>query len=373
MLRTVVCSTSRRSAAVASTLASCRWLTAYNHHPIWTSSLILSLHPSTVARPSLLTSRRTAATASTASEADFSSAAALTDAEIIAAADWKSPQYEERLGFRGGDAITEARLKRHYYVLAKHFHPDTATGTAAGAASENTAAVTDAEAFHNIKEAYDAISTTLKEGSNGRPNGNGNGSADGSNGSASSDFAGGFTYSDEARRRSQMRLLGEAVMLFMAMTVMLIFIVSRHNKSRMQSRYLWHLVWIFFMIQLFPRLLAAAIIFAAHSLYLVDNTALKEQAAISLVVERSATGCTVKLDGIHAGSVSHVVVQVTTTATKTAAGGAQEEVSSTLTFDKGVTEFLLPVPAVPHSVYHIKAVDEQRKLVLVDRTISALV
>ena len=171
-----------------------------------------------------------------------------------------------------------------------------------------------------------------------------------------------------------MRLLGETVMLFVAMSVLLIYVVSRHNKNRMHSRYLWHLVWIFFMIQLFPRLLAAAIIFAAHSMYLLDNTTLKEQAAVSLVVERRKTECTVKLDGIRAEAVPHVVVQVTTTsavANDAAEAGQKEQVSSTLTFDKGVTEFLLPAPVHPHSVYHIKAVDEERKLVLVDRIISA--
>jgi hypothetical protein len=171
-------------------------------------------------------------------------------------------------------------------------------------------------------------------------------------------------------------------MLFIAMTIMLIYIVSRHNKTRMQSRYLWHLVWIFFMIQLFPRLLAAAIVFAAHTVYLLDNTTLKEQAAVALIVERRKKECTVKLDGIRADAVPHVVVQVTTTADtddalSASAGdagkdGVKEQVSSTLTFDKGVTEFLLPVPPHSQAVYHIKAVDEQRKMVLVDRIISAV-
>ncbi|KAL7694897.1 heat shock protein [Lotmaria passim] len=365
MLRKLACLSSRHSAAAAVTVTfvGSRWLTLL---PPIEGRASTSTPLRSAMRLALCTPRRSAATSRAAGTAqqsdDASSGPTPTEAEIIAAADWKSPQYEERLGFHGGDAITEERLKRHYYVLAKHFHPDAAAGGAATAQST--------EAFHSVKEAYDAISATLKEGS--AESFGGGASADGSG--DQQDFAGGFTYSDEARRRSQMRLLGETVMLFVAMSVLLIYVVSRHNKNRMHSRYLWHLVWIFFMIQLFPRLLAAAIIFAAHSMYLLDNTTLKEQAAVSLVVERRKTECTVKLDGIRAEAVPHVVVQVTTTsavANDAAEAGQKEQVSSTLTFDKGVTEFLLPAPVHPHSVYHIKAVDEERKLVLVDRIISA--
>jgi hypothetical protein len=386
MLRKLACTTSIRADAVAVTLNNCRLLST-QHDFAWAVSHRTQRLPFTT-RTALLVSRRTAATSNATAEdaGRFASGAALTDAEIVAAADWKSPQHEERLGFRGGDSITEGRLKRHYYVLAKHFHPDTAAAGKEGQSDGGEAATggpASAEAFHNIKEAYDAINATLKDGGSGWENRTGNTNSNGSarNGS-SQDFTGGYTYSDEARRRSQMRLLGEGVMLFIAMTIMLIYIVSRHNKTRMQSRYLWHLVWIFFMIQLFPRLLAAAIVFAAHTVYLLDNTTLKEQAAVALIVERRKKECTVKLDGIRADAVPHVVVQVTTTADtddalSASAGdagkdGVKEQVSSTLTFDKGVTEFLLPVPPHSQAVYHIKAVDEQRKMVLVDRIISAV-
>lgn len=345
MLRKLVCSTGRSSAALTVTLVgSYRWLSTEHTGERW----VTITAPHQTQRAALLVARRSASTAST--QEGSASNAELDAAAIIDAADWKSPRFEERLGFRAADNITEERLKRHYYVLAKHFHPDVS------AAAAGSGSATSGEAFRNVKEAYEAISANLKAGGSGR-----GGSSEGS-----ADFAGGFTYSDEARRRAQMRLLGDTVVLFVAMTVLLIFVVSRHNKSRMKSRYLWHLVWIFFMIQLFPRLLAAAIIFAAHSMYLLDNVTLQERAAISLVVERRPTECTVKLDGIRADAAPNVVVQVTATVP------AAESVSSTLTFDKGVTEFLLPLPATAESVYHITAVDEARKLVLVDRTISAM-
>ncbi|KAG5490002.1 hypothetical protein JKF63_00121 [Porcisia hertigi] len=288
---------------------------------------------------------------------------------VIRAANWRSSNFEERLGFRVGEAITEERLKRHYYILAKHFHPDAAGAGSHGRSSGSIAAHqglpgAGAEgAFQNVKEAYDGIQQALKQDS--RRNGNA------SRGFSRSDFAGGFEYSDEARRRSQMRLIGDAVILFLFMTVAFILIVSRHNKSRMQSRYLWHLVWIFFMIQLFPRLLAAAILFAAHSMQLLENATLQEQAAISLIVDRAEKGCTVTMEGLRPEALPNVVVQVTTTwATDTEPA---DTVSSTLTFDKGITKFTLPVPAYSGCTYHIKAVDETRRIVLVDRSLSAKV
>nr|ACS87837.1 hypothetical protein CDFL6B12_10 [Angomonas deanei] len=379
MLRKLINTAGSRSASTAAAVAIVCGCRGMAHHYTTTRQTAPLLHAACVAGCSsptaLFHARRTAATSA---QQEASDNAALTDAEIIAAADWKSPQYEERLGFRGGDAITEERLKRHYYVLAKHFHPDTAGDAAAG-----DGAKVSPDAFHNVKEAYDAINATLKDG--GQWSGGGDASYGGSDGGGPgvNGFGGGFNYSDEARRRSQMRILGETMMLFVAMTVLLIFVVGRHNKSRMQSRYLWHLVFIFFMIQLFPRLLAAAILFAAHSMYLLDNTTLKEQAAVSLIVERREKECTVKLEGIKPEAVPNVVVQVTTSAAARPLSqpsgvelkeGTQEtlEVSSTLTFDKGVLEILLPVPLDHRAVYHVRAVDEQRKLVLVDRTVSVV-
>ncbi|CBZ25976.1 conserved hypothetical protein [Leishmania mexicana MHOM/GT/2001/U1103] len=282
---------------------------------------------------------------------------------VVRAAKWSSSNFEERLGFRTGETITEERLKRHYRILAKHYHPDTAAGSGRGSGVRyegETSAGKDV-AFQNIKEAYDVVNAAVKRG--GRRGGNA------SRGSATADFAGGFEFSDEARRRSQMRLLGDAVLLFIFMTVAFIVVVSSHNKSRMQSRYLWHLVGIFFIIQLFPRLFAAAILFAVHSMHLLEKATLQEQAAISLIVERTERICSVQLEGLRTEAQPNVVVQVTTTAD--ANNDAAERVSSTLTFDKGVTAFTLPLPVDSSCVYHVKAVDEARKIVLVDRSLSA--
>ncbi|GET93198.1 hypothetical protein, conserved [Leishmania tarentolae] len=282
---------------------------------------------------------------------------------VIRTAKWSSSNFAERLGFRAGEPITEERLKRHYRILAKHYHPDTVagSGSSSGVGYKGEASAGRDGAFQNIKEAYDAVNATVKQG--------GRWGFSDPHGFPSAGLAQGFEFSDEARRRSQMRLLGDAVLLFIFMTVTFIVIVSSHNKSRMQSRYLWHLVGIFFIIQLFPRLFAAAILFAVHSMHLLEKSTLQEQAAISLIVERADKVCSVQLEGLRAEAQPNVVVQVTTTAD--AIKEAAESVSSTLTFDKGVTAFTLPVPVDSSCVYHIKAVDEARKIVLVDRTLSA--
>ncbi|KAK7199838.1 heat shock protein [Novymonas esmeraldas] len=345
-----------RSAAAVSAVAAPRSRQWASHRVCVVTRYMAASRTLSCAAPALVSIRRWCATAQsgrTSSTASSSSTSSSTppkeEGEVIRAAKWRSSSVEERLGFEAGETITEERLKRHYYILAKHYHPD-----AAGSSGDNTGA------FQSIKDAYDEINAALK--TQGRWSG---GDARGSRTAGA-----GYEYSDEARRRSQMRLLGDAVLLFVFMTLAFIFIVSRHNKSRMQSRYLWHLVWIFFMIQLFPRLLAAAILFAAHSTYLLENTTLQEQAAIALTVERTGLGCAVRLEGIRADAQANVVVQVTTTA-DTPDSAVATTVASTLTFDRGVTAFTLPLPLHPGGVYHIKAVDEARKVVLVDRTLTA--
>lgn len=303
----------------------------------------------------------TASSDSSASPSSSSSKAQLgsrSEEAILQACRWQSSSLEERLGFTAGEAITEERLKAHFFILARHYHPDTSTAPNA------------TEAFQSIKDAYDTLSSSMKH-KNHSSRGGGAGGASG--------FPGGFHFADEARRRSQIRVLGEAVLLFMVMTFLFIIVVARHNKERLQSRYLWHLVGIFFIIQIFPRLLAAAVLFAAHSSYLLEAATFKEQAAVSLVVERNKRECDVRLDGIHDDVKPDIVVQVTTTAVVTIsddvavarAAAPEMEVSSVLTFDKGVTNFSLPIPVGRRAVYHIKAVDEKRNIVLADKQLAA--
>lgn len=305
-----------------------------------------------------------------AARGSSSTADAIDAAAVIRAAKWDAAAFEVRLGFNAGETPSEERVKRHYYILAKHYHPDAAGerddgggGGGGSSSSGETAARESTRAFQNIKEAYEQLKGGGAKGQSGGW----------SSSSSAGGFGRGYEYADDARRRSQMRLLSDGVLLFMFMTLAFIVLVSRHNKSRLHSRYLWHAVFIFFMIQLFPRLLATALLFAAHSTLLQANATLQEQAAVSLVVERSPDACVVRLEGIAAEARPSVVVQVQTSTPDAdlSEAAAATSLSSTLTFDQGVTTFTLPVPRDARCVYHIKAVDQKRKMVLVDRTLPA--
>ncbi|KAH9582243.1 DnaJ domain [Trypanosoma melophagium] len=277
---------------------------------------------------------------------------------VINASDWNDSNYYHRLGFHE-EVRDIQRIKEHYRILAKHFHPD------------NPNAPKDATvAFQNIKEAYEHVLANTKERSEGN---------------AGTEFSGGFRFSDEERRKQQMRFLGDGVPLFMVMTIAFIFVVSQHNKERLRARYLWHLVLIFFTIQLFPRLLAAAILFACHTNYLVKLEESKEQASTSVVVEKRKNNLLISLEGIAEELKDNIVVQVTTTvqvkqqphsvsiavskdAKNDTVGGAS--VSTTLTFDAGVCTVSVPSPSEGKTEYRIKAVDEKRGFVVADHTLQ---
>ncbi|KAH8611326.1 DnaJ domain [Trypanosoma vivax] len=195
---------------------------------------------------------------------------------IINSSDWKSDNHYHRLGFHE-EVRDTGRIKEHYRVLAKHFHPDSPT------------APPDAtEAFQNIKESYEYVLGAASNESSGR---------------SQSEARSAFRFYDHERRQGQVRLLGEGVALFMVMTIGFILLVSRHNNSRLQARYLAHLVVIFFVIQLFPRLLAAAILYACHSNYLVNIAELTEQATASILFERRDEELFIRLEGVWRISV----------------------------------------------------------------------
>ncbi|ORC93078.1 heat shock protein [Trypanosoma theileri] len=277
---------------------------------------------------------------------------------VINASNWNDSNYYHRLGFH--EEVRDIhRIKEHYRILAKHFHPD------------NPNAPKDATvAFQNIKEAYEHILANAKEKTEGNTN---------------TEFSAGFRFSDQERRKQQMRFLGDGVPLFMVMTIIFIFIVSRHNKERLQARYLWHLVLIFFTIQLFPRLLAAAILFACHTNYLVKLEEFKEQAATSVVVEKGKNHLLITLEGIAEELKDNIIVQVTTTVpVKQQSQGVpiavrketnndsigEASVSTTLTFDAGVFTVSVPSPSEGKAEYRIKAVDEKRGFVVADHTLQ---
>lgn len=271
----------------------------------------------------------------------------LLEQMVINASRWDDSNYYHRLGFCE-EVRDISRIKEHYRILAKHYHPDNPN------APPNATV-----AFQNIREAYEHVSSNAKETPNG------------TQGPVS-----GFRFSDHARRKEQMRFLGDGVGLFVVMTFVFIYIVSKHNKERLKARYLWDLLFIFFLIQLFPRLLAAAILYACHTNYLVRLTEAEGQAATSLVVERQEGGrLCISLHGITEEVQKDTVVQVTMVSAVTPAERAEGDdvptasTSTTLTFDPGVTTLSVPAPPGGPAECRVKAVDMTRGFVLTDRTL----
>ncbi|CCW67026.1 unnamed protein product [Phytomonas sp. Hart1] len=289
--------------------------------------------------------------------------------KIIKKCKWNSPEFPERLGFGLNEPFDENQLRRHYRILVKFFHPDSSTAPPQYAT----------EAFQKIKEAYDALSSTLKESTN-EPN----------SGAGAYQSVASMTFADEARRRAQIRILGDTIVLFLLMNLFYIYLVLRHNVKRLGYHYLWHFVGIFFIIQLFPRLLAAAVLFACHTTYLIKNAELKEQNATTILLHHGEHDMQMQLQGITDKDAANVVIQVvvsvpndittspTATCTKEGTKHPKKDVqtllhSTTLTFDKGILDIVLPLPPKgleQKTTYSVKAVDEIRKFVLVDKTFS---
>lgn len=271
---------------------------------------------------------------------------------------------EERLGFTAGEAIDEETLKENFFVLAKHYHPDS-----------STAPPNSQDAFASIKEAYDIL---LKDVRGDRAHTD-------HSGGFGSDFSDDHHYADEAQRRVKMRALGDGVVFFLLATIAYITVVAVHNRKRMDSRYLLHFLGCFFVIQLFPRLLAAALLFAVHTSYLIENNELREQADVALLMEKTPHDLHVRVEGIRPGCTEHTVVQVETVVEpglppaakpQAAAHHCPSPVASvlssttTLTLDPGVTSFALPLPPEGeerNTTYKVKAVDQIRKFVIVEK------
>nr|CCC93717.1 unnamed protein product [Trypanosoma congolense IL3000] len=278
---------------------------------------------------------------------------------IINGAEWSSDNYYHRLGFH--DEVKDSnRIKEHYRILAKHFHPDNPN------APPNSTA-----AFQNIKEAYDHLMESVKD--------------EGHHRSTETQYS--YRYTDHERRLHQMRFLGEGVGLFVAMTFLFIFVVSRHNNNRLEARHLGNLAIIFLTIQVFPRLLAAAILYACHSNYLVSIAELTEQAGVSLVAEPRGSDLIIRVEGVKESARNSVVLQVTCShgdfhpqgaISDNERKGGEEEGSqipsacmlTTMTFDLGETVVSIPITNSTggSAVYRVKVVDEKRAFVIADRT-----
>lgn len=274
-------------------------------------------------------------------------AASFSDEDIVRRTDWKSSSHLKRLGLTEADLIGKSEadvqliLKRHYRVLVKHYHPDNAS-----APKEGT------EAFKAISEAYEIL---VKQGGNA-------GEQSGSS----------YTYTnnaDFARRKGQIRFMGEGLGLFLIGSVVLIFITARHNRDRLGSTGLLHLVSIFLLLQLFPRLLAAAVLFAYHSSDMIRVAESELQARGCVVLEKtSPKSVKLRVEGYDDAAWATMRIQLQV---------VEEDASNsipetTLLFDKGQREVTLPILPPPRkNRVSVKVLcDDGRKLVIVDNLLS---
>nr|AAC63051.1 heat shock protein [Trypanosoma cruzi] len=275
---------------------------------------------------------------------------------IINAAQWDASNYYHRLGFCE-EVHDLQRIKEHYRVLAKHYHPD------------NPSAPPNAKvAFQSIKEAYEHVASNTKKA----PDRN------------KMDEAG-FEFSDQVRRKAQIGFwVKVSVYLWRSLCFYLHCLQTQQGTSR--SALFMELFAYFLYHSVFSKTFAAAILYACHTNYLVSLAESKEQAATSVVVERRSDGdVSVRLDGLTEEVKDKTVLQITIThvpssslsSSKAPTGTAAEDfntliapsTSTTLTFDRGVTSVSVPAHSEGVAQYRVRAVDMRRGFILADRTL----
>ena len=264
----------------------------------------------------------------------------LSNEEIIARSDWKSKSYFTRLGISGTTNDMDM-IKRHYHVLAGHFHPDSPNGSA--------------EAFVEIKAAFDGLNAQ-----------------NGFQGTNDSGMGGGWSgrMRDGNRRGDMSRVYGDAIPLFFAGCLFLLLLVYYHNKHRLGHGYLSHLLGIFVILQFFPRVMAALVIFSFHFRDLLDLKRSESQRNTVLQLEKGpkAGQATVSVLGISEEDSKHCVMETTVEERQ----GNNEVSRRTFTTPKGGP---LSTPVTynqkgPAQCF-VKVIQEDTKLVLTD-TVATL-
>ncbi|EPY26037.1 heat shock protein [Angomonas deanei] len=251
------------------------------------------------------------------------------------------------------EAIDEAKVRHHFQVLSKHFHPDLPD------APENAA-----EAFRNIREAYVQVLEQVKR-----------------HGPYAAGEAPHFVFMDQAQRSAKVAAMGEGVIFFVLLLLVYAFLVARHNRKRVRASLLAYLLAIFVVVQIFPRVLSAVVLFAWMSDIRVTSKELEEQAALTILVEKSGENMIVKLAGIAEEDQPDVKVSVKVTRTEKAKGGddnkaaaAEEESTEVLEMDQGVTKFHLPSRLVnksgPEIRYNIRVENTRKHFTLCDKVLA---
>ncbi|EPY27440.1 heat shock protein [Strigomonas culicis] len=261
---------------------------------------------------------------------------------VCEACDYEDENLLVRLGFSPYEFVDESKVKRHFLILAKRYHPDLPD------APPNAS-----EAFQRIREAHDmAIQHIRTRGPfrEGEPH---------------------YFYADDVRRRIMVKALGAGVFFFLFATTFFIVVICHHNWSRLDATMLLNFFLIFFTLEAFPRLLAAALLFGWQSSHYVKAKELGEQANVAVVAEKGLLDITFNVQGISPTYAGGAIVQVTVmkrqpsdaASDKTAADAA---LTTTLTYGKGVLKVSLPLEQ-NGAQYAIKVVHDATQLVLFDQ------
>lgn len=269
----------------------------------------------------------------------FGTTKTLTDEEIISASNWKERNSFKRLGLKPWQ-MSQDNVKRHYRVLAKHYHPDSGNGSNSSG-----------DAFKAIQEAYEKLSVKKSTQT--------------------------YDESDESddtkRRRSQVRFMGSAVNIFLLATFVYIFVVARHNRQRLGKSYIEHCVVLFAILQALPRLMASAVIFSYLSTLLVENEEALSRSKALLVVEKiSPRSLKLRVDGFSDDQWKDInlelVLHVGDDANSTRNDATSQ--SSHLKFDKGVREVVVPLPPMGPKQFggvDVFAVSEGSRLLIANK------
>jgi hypothetical protein len=251
---------------------------------------------------------------------------------------WRSDNLYERLGLsdRAADATV---IKRHFHILAKHYHPDRWQGVGGDKDA--------AEAFRRIREAYEVLSEAQTREQYDR---------DGSEYFTRRD-TNFYSTTVDPRRIAFLRLLRPALPLFFFGVIVACVVVVRRNKALFQATFISHLLMIFAIIQIFPRVLAAIILFAFHTSSLGEILSLSERASASVVITEREDNFTARVDGLSAASQSNAEKLLTVFDFTLTAQDGTTNVSSTQFRNRGAP---ITVPRIPGASYRLTVVDEQR-------------
>jgi hypothetical protein len=268
------------------------------------------------------------------------------DDPVVRQAKWSSDDLYERLGLYDRTADT-VLIKRHYHILVKHYHPDQAS-----AGDKKDAA----EAFRRIREAYEVLSEAKNREQYDR---------DGKDYFSNRDNA--FYSNIDPRRVAFLQLLRTSLPLFFFGCVVFMVVVGRRNRAAFQAAFFSHLLIIFAIIQIFPRVLAALILFAIHTSNLAEILSLSERASASVVVMEREDNFSVRPEGLSATALSHSEKLLTTMvfSRKDKDGNST---STTTQFRNGGA--LLTVPKIPGASYQLTIYDEQRGILVLDNSFS---